>query len=1357
MHPQDLDAYLATDFNTSDRIQPSPGWSFYKTRRKGRLEAIAGFVPGDRGGYTAVHEEWLYVAFRGLPLRKADYEFQRAPFFPLTDVEPYGPHSIDYATGAIGPYLEPDDSQYLTLLTCEDRAVKEFYRDENGEVQKNSFLGGYSFAPSRHRVRDIRELHDFLLTHEKDQHSAIIRGEPLDPRPGFRPRRLNRSEGKEPTYRAADRRWAMIDIDEMPIPEGVDPQADPRAAFECIRAQLPAVFHEVAFVGQWSSSMGLRDGQFKAHLWFYFSEPIHDEAMKDWLKGHDPEKLIDRALFNAVQMHYFSAPVFRGIEDPHPQRTYLIDGAPEVVLEGLGRDAYEARLKAEAEKKRAERKSKRPRPHRHAPVSTAAESDLEEALIRIDPDCDYETWFKTCVAFKGGGGSYEAWDRWCATGAKYSGPEETWAKWSSVSHCQLGAGYLFWMAGWNPRQSPQPIEEFTGPTFNNLAGIRAWLDTELPQALAEGGVHVIDVPIGSGKTHATRTAIRKALREDRPVCWTAPTQDLKDEFQKGAQWLSPVDGRNAKNCRNFDIVKAANRVEPAGGAAYCGQCPLRSDCRFIRDRRGGEKNPHLTMTHAMYVAKYGAPLESLPLKYMSPPPFKGHVSPKLIENEEQELEVHWVLVPGNDPFAIPTDKTAEAPIDVTALVAAGRFVPRWDVLVIDEHMGRTLRPFARLSRRDLAILVKGDIPQDLADLDWSTIELREHELEVQREAARKSQDPIKAMEQLPDWQAVAGLADAIRTGGVGVHTDSDGNLILPYTGTIDTRRARCVIVLDATGTSVGNKALYGEHTVHAARLEKPSDLEVIRVDSSLGKREMQGGVWRSGMSAALFAGSHVYFDSPTTLHVVHKDWAGHAREHLEGPTIWFEGTEARGSNAYEHCETVVCASFHVPTAAVVALGAVYAHQTGQDLGTCEAAARIELEGAAIRQAIGRIRPYSGAKKVILVDSRDYGSLFPELSPDKTECPGETTARAGYVRGEESFAHLMAELAEEEGGFFGQKTLRAAWTAGGSSNTRKCLIYIGRIGSYLTQEENLNVKPAVLEEYARSAGLTVTYIRTSQPGRPQAVYHSVPLGSEELALLCAREGWMWAEGPDGRAESPDIAQALVDAASDLGRAGVPWPRTRGGQQAALATEMGVSPSTVKRRMRDTQVDWAELEAAHERCHPTLPVPSPAPTTIFGCPMVDAMLDRSQEATPRLIDIAWELAPDAPPARWPSVLAGGPPVGPLVRAAESMAREGRGLMLRYVDLSLSRATGARVSDVRRAILGSHTTPRTLVDFNRSILWEVGPDRVSTVPTGASFPMLVPSPDEEERDYLAEIEEAVGCDVMDRAARVARRYAA
>ena len=1063
-----------------------------------------------------------------------------------------------------------DHSDSVTLCRAPGFTLTKTYRElpDGRRVKGPTGPPPSQIAPYSVGVDGLDDLARLLRWLLSKPELYVTRAEPMDPRPGLRGRLASDAHGDGRDLRDVPRRWVCLDVDDLPTPDGLDPESDLEAAAEELRRALPEVFHTAGCCVVWSRSFGtLGYLKLKAHCWFWLDRPAHGASLKAWLKAEGAP--VDEAIFSAGQPHFTAAPHCVGFEDPlEGRRVTMLEGAPAVVLPEV--------VQAEA-------------PERHRPHSprkaregaarvlgqdvepTATEEDVRAALARISPDALRSEWYNVYLALWSGLGSaeqaFELFDEWSARGSKYEGRAATYRMCASFPFTSLGVDRLWALAGWRPAPKAEPFE---GLEAGDMAELRRWLHWEVGMAWETGGVHVLDVPIGAGKSH---TARRLAEVSDVPTIWLAPTNDLRDEAEfKGSRIVAT---RTRENCEEFGTVTAANRASRGGGAEFCARCPKRDECPFILGRGEAEEG-HRVMSHAMYVARYGAQLEDVPMRRRPAGRGADFVAP-LLTDEGDQIKVTWEPVTMGSPFAVRGEDAAETVLDVAELVDAGRYEPFADLLVIDESMARTSLPFVTLRRGELAGLVTGELPEDLEDLDWSALELRRGELRAQFLAALKAEDIRGELALLPDWRAVEGLAQAVASGGVGTYI-AGGRLVVPFLARIDTRRARAVLALDATASAAQVEALFGDATWHRARCPKPDALEVHRVDAQLSGRDRGPEGWRYETKAALWRATHLAEDGPSTLHVVHKAWAAEAEAELVGPVIWFEGTTARGSNDFEDLDRVCASTWRVPGRAVTALAETYAHLTGRALAECEDAARLELEWAPVRQALGRIRPYSAdaarPKRIVLVDTRDLGALYPELRADRTEAEGEAQMRAGYVYGEAGWRAVIG-LGLEGTAILTQKGLRAAWNAGcrafGDSPNHR-----GAIPECVPPPCD-GPSSGLLERAAGGLeGVTTIRLRSSAGGPAQLAFTRGPISAEDLRAVALEEGWNWAATEEGeRVWAVAVGAELLEAAWELAE----MPETAKAARAALGAALGVAESTVRRRMAATGVTLDALRSAH----------------------------------------------------------------------------------------------------------------------------------------------------------------------------------
>ncbi len=218
-------------------------------------------------------------------------------------------------------------------LPRKPRMVKAFRLDGNGQVEKIDYENAISFTAQRFEAPDIQSLAEFVTALSKRKDSVLLRGEPKFGYGGAGRRRT--LENFPPVPGGVP--WVMLDVDNVPIPEEMDPLS--REAIEWVVAQLPEPFYEVSYFYQYSASAGIlkADGTplkkgISIHLFF-------------WLGGH---LLPDKELAAYFELHCLRTGFYwRRVKKDVPSITYGIDLAvirnsvqphyiaPPIIGEGL--------------------------------------------------------------------------------------------------------------------------------------------------------------------------------------------------------------------------------------------------------------------------------------------------------------------------------------------------------------------------------------------------------------------------------------------------------------------------------------------------------------------------------------------------------------------------------------------------------------------------------------------------------------------------------------------------------------------------------------------------------------------------------------------------------------------------------------------------------------------------------------------------------------------------------------------------------------------------------------------------------------------------------------------------------------
>lgn len=176
---------------------------------------------------------------------------------------------------------------------------------------------------------DVREILDTLQNHGN---VAVLRGQVIDGPKLLDGRRLKHSkEGAPATLRDVARRWLAIDVDSLPLPEGVTPQNLAGCGRAAI-ATLPGPFRNARVLVQATASHGIKPGV-RLRLWFWLSRPLSGDELKAWLLRAP----VDGSVFDAVEPIFTAPPHFAdGRPDPFPHRILEIPGSETVIAPTFG-------------------------------------------------------------------------------------------------------------------------------------------------------------------------------------------------------------------------------------------------------------------------------------------------------------------------------------------------------------------------------------------------------------------------------------------------------------------------------------------------------------------------------------------------------------------------------------------------------------------------------------------------------------------------------------------------------------------------------------------------------------------------------------------------------------------------------------------------------------------------------------------------------------------------------------------------------------------------------------------------------------------------------------------------------------
>lgn len=219
-------------------------------------------------------------------------------------------------------------SELLSILRHSTNRLAKRWRAD-GSIEPYDDAKYFVFNPRK--VSGIRHLSALFSKLEKKEGMCLVRGQYIGD---------EAAATADPEYKSGKVRRVLAVFEDRPLhtclievdtfePFMGDPVTEPEACIEeYILSMLPECFHEISYHWQLSNSAGApgNEDKLKVHIWFWLETPYTSAQMRAWAKTL-PVDTLDASVFNPVQVHYTSAPVFAdGVENPVPRRSGFVDG-----------------------------------------------------------------------------------------------------------------------------------------------------------------------------------------------------------------------------------------------------------------------------------------------------------------------------------------------------------------------------------------------------------------------------------------------------------------------------------------------------------------------------------------------------------------------------------------------------------------------------------------------------------------------------------------------------------------------------------------------------------------------------------------------------------------------------------------------------------------------------------------------------------------------------------------------------------------------------------------------------------------------------------------------------------------------
>lgn len=234
-------------------------------------------------------------------------------------------------------------------------AAKRFFLDDSGGIKHRDYEWGKEATPELREVWGLEGLEGLLAELQEDPRAMVVPGTP-NPDLAVVSRQLR---GETPGLIDYDRSWIVIDLDKMPIREGIAGKsaAEIKDRLLQMRAKLiPQPFASAACVAQFSSSAFVA-GFVGVHLWFVGDRAFANASARAYFREQKKTfRYIDAGIYVANQPHYIARPRFDPAHlDPFGSlpRLYRLEGDALILPAEIRDSAAHTSFLEEARAKRA--------------------------------------------------------------------------------------------------------------------------------------------------------------------------------------------------------------------------------------------------------------------------------------------------------------------------------------------------------------------------------------------------------------------------------------------------------------------------------------------------------------------------------------------------------------------------------------------------------------------------------------------------------------------------------------------------------------------------------------------------------------------------------------------------------------------------------------------------------------------------------------------------------------------------------------------------------------------------------------------------------------------------------------------
>jgi len=188
---------------------------------------------------------------------------------------------------------------HLTIMIGDTPSTKH-YKIENGVATSGKVKTSYYHDSATVRIENLCDLYERLAFVRQDPNAFIIRAAGIHDAQRRVLRRLSEPEN----FKEQATAWVCLDFDKYEVPPSIERTSQDAIEY-LIETILPAPFHNVSYIYQWSSSAGLeyngvpvKPGT-NVHLFFYLDRALLNTELKSWFHKQIEEGF-DPSTFNSV-------------------------------------------------------------------------------------------------------------------------------------------------------------------------------------------------------------------------------------------------------------------------------------------------------------------------------------------------------------------------------------------------------------------------------------------------------------------------------------------------------------------------------------------------------------------------------------------------------------------------------------------------------------------------------------------------------------------------------------------------------------------------------------------------------------------------------------------------------------------------------------------------------------------------------------------------------------------------------------------------------------------------------------------------------------------------------------------------